>query len=98
MAEAGYSFRQNGIGDRLAVGDDAVESKIRAPTISIRERFRGRAFNMRPGMKGLAQLKTVEHFPLRCVSAVAPRHPAACAGASDHHGFLGSSLFRLHSK
>jgi len=25
MAEAGYSFRQNGIGDRLAVGDDAVE-------------------------------------------------------------------------
>jgi hypothetical protein len=27
MTEAGYSFRQNGIGDRLAVGDDAVEVK-----------------------------------------------------------------------
>src|SRR6187397_182135 len=73
MAEPGDRFRQNGIGNRLAVGDDAVEVKNqRAHYFNSCKRFRVRAFNMRLGRKGLAQPKTVEHFPLLCVS-LAPR-------------------------
>jgi hypothetical protein len=69
MTEPGNGFRQNGIGNRLAVSDDAVEVKNQCAHYFNLGKIRVRAFNMRPGMKGLAQPKTVEHFPLRCVSA-----------------------------
>src|SRR5690349_1234898 len=71
MAEPGNSFRQNGVGNRLAVSDDAVEIKNQCAHNFSPGKDQVRAFNMRPAMKGLAQPKTVEHFPLRCVSAFA---------------------------
>ena len=78
MAETGNDFRQNGIGDRLAIGDDAVEIEDQcAHCCDSREGPASALLTYAPARVGHAEAKAVEHFLLRRVSIGQPQTVAA---------------------
>ena len=86
MSEPGNGFRQHGIGDCLAVGDDAVEVKNQRAHCFNSCKDLGFAHLTCGRQEGTRAAEIVEHFPLRCVSAGAQKCPG-----SRSPGILSSS-------
>src|SRR5260370_36812568 len=69
MTETGDDFRQNGIRNRLAIGDDAIEIEDQCAHYCDSREGPGSAFlACAPARVGHAEAKAVEHILLRCVS------------------------------